>query len=134
MYITEGIRTAPAIADLNADGFIDLAIGNYAGGLTLFKGKNPGPFGMEEHTGSVPQMIIFPNPARDKFQIRCNVSGEWNIRMIDSKGRVVEQIQAKAASEVALDAANLTPGLYYVLAINQRQPGAIVNGKILITR
>lgn len=134
MFITEGIRTAPALTDLDADGFIDLAIGNYAGGITLFKGETPGPFGIDEHTGSVPQMNIFPNPAKDKFQINFNVSGEWNILIIGSKGRVVAQKQIKAASEVSFDAANFATGLYYVLAIDQKQPGAIVNGKILITR
>jgi hypothetical protein len=134
MYITEGIRTAPALADLNADGFIDMAIGNYSGGTTLFKGQAPGPFGVDEHSGSIPQMNIFPNPSKDKFHIRFNIPGDWSIRIIDTQGRIVKQKQINEASEVAFDAQIFVPGLYYVLAINQKQPGETVNGKILISQ
>lgn len=134
LYISEGIRTAPALADINADGFIDLAIGNYAGGMTLFKGRTPGPFGIDEHTNSVPQMNIFPNPTKGKFHIRLNMPGEWSVRIVDTQGRIVKQKQINKATEVVFNAEIFVSGLYYILAIDQKQPGVLVNGRILITQ
>lgn len=134
MYISEGVHTAPALADLNGDDYIDLSIGNYAGGITLLKGKAPGPIGMEEYAAASPQMNIFPNPANAEFYIRFNEPGDWNIRIIESQGRLVKQMQLKAASEVVFDAETFVQGIYYVLAINQNQPCEMRNGKILITR
>ena len=71
--IREGIRTALSLADADNDGFVDLIIGNYAGGLSFYKGIIP-----PEKTVSVPQsklqqdnpIIIYPNPIGNQLTIQ----------------------------------------------------------------
>ena len=134
MYLTEGIRTAPAVADLNNDGFVDLAIGNYGGGVTLFKGKTPGPFGINEIDPVKQVLSIYPNPSGGEFGVKFSTAGDWMIRIIDARGRMVMQKEAKGAEKVHFEANNLQPGIYYILAFNTNPSGEMATGKIILIR
>lgn len=134
MYISEGIRTSPAVADLNSDGFIDLAIGNYSGGVVLFKGITPGPIGIHENEKKQTRMSIYPNPAKDKFEIKFESSGDWEVRIIDIHGRVMKRQKAERISRIQIDSGNLPAGLYYVIAFENQRSELMSASKILIIR
>ena len=134
MYLTEGIRTSPAVADLNHDGFVDLAIGNYSGGITLFKGKTPDPFGINGNGPAKQVFSIYPNPSGGEFEVKFGTSGDWMVRMIDVRGRVVMQHQAKGVANVYFDARKVLPGLYYILAFNTTHTGEAGTGKVILIR
>lgn len=70
-WVSEGIRTAPALGELNGDEFPDLIVGNYAGGLGFYQGKTPSPFNIDESNNIKSyQYEIYPNPADDRVHIR----------------------------------------------------------------
>lgn len=134
MYLTEGIRTAPAIVDLNNDGFVDLAIGNYSGGVTLFKGKTPGPFGINEIDPAKQVFSIYPNPSGGEFEVEFSAAGDWMVRLIDARGRIIMQRETKGAAKVYFEAHNIYPGIHYILAFNTSPKGEVATGKIILIR
>ncbi len=84
----DGKRTAPAIADLNGDHYPDLLIGQYAGGVTFYKGRFPhfNGIGIEEHTNDI---TILPNPTNSLLHIRSENLAIQEVRLIDISGRTL---------------------------------------------
>ncbi len=134
MYLTEGIRTAPAVTDLNNDGFVDLAIGNYSGGITLFKGKTPDPFGINGNGPAKQVFSIYPNPSGGEFEVKFSTSGDWMVRIIDARGSIVKQQETKGTTKVHFDIQNAPSGLYYILAFNTTKGGEAGTGKLVLIR
>jgi hypothetical protein len=62
----EGNRSSPAFADLDDDGFFEVAIGNLRGGISIFNTPIPDPsVASAEPTALVPSLRLSPNPAQD---------------------------------------------------------------------
>ncbi len=80
-------------ADLNSDGYIDLAVGNEAGGFMIMMGS--GTTGIEELSGPAESvengLIVYPNPAKDQVNISVprNLEGSYDLRLFDLSGRIV---------------------------------------------
>jgi hypothetical protein len=69
-YLREGIRTAVYCKDINNDGYDEMWIGNYAGGLAFYKGI---PFtNVEIIESKKEELLLFPNPARDYITIQMH--------------------------------------------------------------
>lgn len=70
--IVEGMRVSPAVFDLDLDGFPELLVGNYCGGISFFKGVSPPPdtVGIHHTELSLYQCTVFPNPFHDRFSIQ----------------------------------------------------------------
>lgn len=131
MYITEGIRTAPALSDINADGYIDLAIGNYSGGVVMYKGSSPGPAGLDEIiTGE--RLILSPNPSNDKVSIRMPEFNTWTVEMITTQGKVVALMQLTHGDKAEVDLTGVKPGLYLVRAIAGKGPYRLLTSKLVV--
>lgn len=67
--IFQGTRTAPNMADINNDGYVDLIVGNYEGGVSFYKGVSS-----LTSINSIDNLIhfnfdLFPNPANNSFSI-----------------------------------------------------------------
>ncbi|MBL7893127.1 MAG: VCBS repeat-containing protein [Bacteroidia bacterium] len=108
--VWEGSRIAPGGTDINNDGLVDLAIGNYAGGVSLLYGqttnsvKNIGQQQIE--------FDLYPNPASDKLTIYLSLGkGMVTISIIDIFGREVKQFRSNESIFNA-DVSFLTGGLY----------------------
>ena len=63
LLIYEGIRTGVSVKNINNDSFQDMVIGNFAGGLNLYLGKQPELLSIEHLEKSKPEFSIFPNPS-----------------------------------------------------------------------
>ena len=91
--IKQGIRTSVAVSDLNSDGFPELLIGNYAGGLTYYSGMQaPSVFiGVSETRKSESDMKIYPNPTKEAFSIQLENSNSSvkKVEIKDLSGRIV---------------------------------------------
>ena len=110
-----GIHSAAAIADLNADGVLDIVVGNYGGGLQLYNAEIPVVnLGISEEKDGL-QVEIFPNPVFSQLRVRldCFVANapRNDVRVVDLFGRVVIEKEF-TAPETIIDVSELAPGVY----------------------
>lgn len=74
--IWEGERMMVHGADINGDGDLDLAIGNYAGGVTLYMGNN-NPLSVSETNSTYFDFAISPNPSNGMFNVQFLLANEY---------------------------------------------------------
>lgn len=132
--IHEGIRTCVAMADINSDGYPDMAIGNYSGGLTLFEGKEGGPIGLEEH--SIPtkehSINIYPNPSKLGVSVELPFNGHWQVRIYNTSGQLVKQHEGEIVRTVFMDTENLRSGLYIIVASQIDSSERMLSKKLMV--
>lgn len=116
-----GFNSRPALADIDNDGFLELAIGNNRGGMLLF--KTPFQTGtttaVRGQAKDLMRLDVFPNPARGTFQIRfpeALVHPRSVLQLIDVQGRLVRQ-WADPVAEAPLELHGLSSGWYAVRLI-----------------
>lgn len=132
MYVSsyEGLRIAPAIADVNGDTLADVIIGNYAGGVSIFLGDMS--VGMTENN-SVPAFFsIYPNPASGEITIQTELpANEFpaSIVLRSVTGAEIKILKTEHANE-KISVAGLAPGMYFVTV--QTKSGKTSSKKLLI--
>ncbi len=106
-----GVYTAPALADLNGDGFVDMIMGNINGGLNYFEGKIY-DVGIEEHkpTG-VANLNVFPNPGNGSFTISTPNMSKANLSVFTLSGKLLMNKQV-IADETKIDLQSQPDGMY----------------------
>lgn len=133
LNIKEGVRTAITGADINNDGHTDIVIGNYAGGVTYFRGDtvfNP-PIGIVE-TNSKLELNIYPNPAKSTLTLEYTNSGnKLNVEVFNLAGTNVLSRQIFGTEKTQLDISNLAEGFYILRASDDTN---LVSKKFIITR
>lgn len=110
----EGARAGVAVANLNGDGFPDLVVGNYAGGLSYFGGV-----ASSEVQVSVNQQVtdfcwsVFPNPASHFITISCPDGILQKVDLYDFMGRHLtsSSIQNRRGT---LDISSFSSGIYFL--------------------
>lgn len=71
LKIKQGTRSAPALADLNNDGYLDLVIGNYEGGVSFYMGASTINGMHDDHLIHF-NFESFPNPANTYITFKIN--------------------------------------------------------------
>ncbi len=135
--ISDGYRSAAAVADLNTDGRPDLITGNYRGGLCYYQGGKPLVFSSVEEQAMQEEssmICIYPNPAADYLIVAADVNdAKTTMRFVltDLSGRVMMDYQMKMQGINRINTQQLQSGLYLyrVTAANRIQ-----TGKLIITR
>jgi hypothetical protein len=116
-----GTYSAPAIADINNDGFVDAIIGVAPGGVSLYLGQNPSLVSVNE-TIAPSNINLYPNPANGMVFIYNNKAlpaEKYTITLTDVTGRTVSSERYQGDGPYKLNIEGLSKGLYMV----------IVNGK-----
>lgn len=108
--IVDGMRSAPAVADLDADGFPDLLVGNCAGGLTYFAGATP-IVGINDFAAETPLLEVYPNPAHDYCQLKSTAEME-RVVLYDLSGSVVLQETLSGDTYARIKINTLPVGFY----------------------
>ncbi|RMG79630.1 MAG: T9SS C-terminal target domain-containing protein, partial [Bacteroidetes bacterium] len=128
----EGFRIRQAAADLNDDGFLDLVVGNFRGGLSFFS-TNLSTDGMISATQQIDNQLfvkIFPNPA-DQF-IRLEKTGAdaapMRVRVFNSMGVSLAE-RVFYSDEMTFETSRWPAGFYY---IQMEQNGFIFTQKIAL--
>ena len=57
--------------------------------------------------------ILYPNPARDRVQLRLETQGQYQVRVFNAMGLVVRR-HIVSGSPAVLDVSALNAGLYWV--------------------
>lgn len=107
-----GERTTITVADLNADGFLDAIVGNYAGGINYFQGIFPTTVNTVKSDDS--GIRIYPNPSRNVTIASRDAHLEF-IQIIDIQGRVIHQENIPPGTSLShMDGNNFSYGLYFI--------------------
>ena len=84
-----GYRTVPDFADIDNDGFIEMVVGNYRGGLTLYKTDLISNTVNTKNLNNGIEIKISPNPANESFNIQTENNGVW--KLFDTNGKLLEK-------------------------------------------
>ena len=82
-----GERTVPDLADIDNDGFLEMVVGNYRGGLTLYKTDIQTGMVNTDNLIDNGKIQIFPNPTSGNVVLQTEEKGIWQI--IDLKGKLL---------------------------------------------
>lgn len=120
LFIDEGEKSAPALADLNNDSFPEMIIGNYGGGLAFYLGEKETGTGWDEISRQDEmQMLIYPNPSTGIVNLLFsrNINAANAVYTVtDFTGRIVRNGILQAGNRALLDLSDLPAGLYLIQA------------------
>ena len=131
--IAEGIRGGICVSDFNHDGYPDILIGNYAGGISYFKGILPPEMtiSIKNIADYAEKMTIFPNPATEKISILLNESdvGTRKIQIFNQQGQLVHFGDC-SKNPIEIETWNWQNGIYFVQVLTKESP--IMTKKVMI--
>ncbi|MBN2172731.1 MAG: T9SS type A sorting domain-containing protein [Bacteroidales bacterium] len=136
--LMNGMRTAAAIRDLNSDGFLDLLVGNYSGGLNYYMGSGAPPvIGINEANRPALDIAIFPNPAVDRVTIKLDGSESLSYLDIDVyniQGTCIYNERLNLSDPASNFPSRLPNGLYFIRFIFPESIGGSVAKKLVIRK
>ena len=127
--IDVGSRSHPALADIDADGMLEMVVGNYRGGLEMFKttlvdcGVSAA---IDTPSELESRLLISPNPANDWVKLQwAGYDGQW--RIFNSLGQIVGSGSLDHGLSY-IDVKTWPAGVYVIEAAsgNKRQSGKMV--------
>jgi len=121
--IDAGLRSKPAIADLNGDGILDIVCGSVGGGVQLYMGN-----GLVSAAFKHPKLPIriFPNPVDDSITLLADIDFTGSpYYIINYAG---QELKRGTLTQTSLDVSDLTPGLYI---LNILQSGKLGSAKFI---
>ena len=105
LLYSHGIRFSPSLYDLNNDGWNDMLLGVFSGGIHLLWGSSYEEVKLEE-TVEV-QLTIFPNPSDGIINVASDINIQ-TIRAYNLSGQLVAEIEQSSS----IDISHLDKGLY----------------------
>ncbi|MES2592858.1 MAG: T9SS type A sorting domain-containing protein [Bacteroidota bacterium] len=111
--IFQGTRSSPTGADLDNDGYLDLIIGNYEGGVSYYKGNSSPTEIADTENNNHWHFTLFPNPANNNISIQLSVD-KGSTYVLDLYTVVGQHLLTKVITNsiIMLDTQNLSQGIY----------------------
>lgn len=131
--LREGSQTRPALADIDQDGLLELAVGNARGGIALYRTnlKSDQTVAITTPIDNEMMVDVFPNPAGQVLYLNIQNAGslqEKRIRLYDCTGKLIRQQRARE-NPVAIPVDTLRPGLYF---LEVRTDDTVTTRKVLV--
>lgn len=134
MYVSslEGARVVPAVADLNGDGLMDVVIGNYSGGVSLFYGDNNVSTG-QYYTSQENLFTIYPDPANEEITISTPsaINEKLSCDIYDISGKKILSTTINSNND-RIQVGKFAPGIYFTRITSEK--GVVYNNKFVISR
>lgn len=118
-----GTNTRPALADLDADGFMELAVGNNRGGLQLFRTPFKAVVSTSASTleARVSEMQVYPNPSAGTFYLSLPPEIQsGDLQLFDLQGRLLRHWR-EVPSGAGYDPGLLPAGWYALRYVSGRK-------------
>ena len=109
-FKSSGKRLHPAVADLNADGYLDVIVGNMSGGLHYFEGTLFNDINITEAPSIKINPVVYPNPATTEVFIAHQDASKASAALYTVLGKKVGDLVLNERNQIAL-----APGLYIVV-------------------
>ncbi len=113
-----GIYSAPLVNDFDNDGYPDLMIGNFSGGINYFKGIAPPGVGIDNPKQEIfADVKLYPNPAGDYFNLKIDKYQnlrEFQMEIRDINGRLIRRGNYSSAPLIRINTEGLNKGVYFV--------------------
>ncbi|MDP4267133.1 MAG: T9SS type A sorting domain-containing protein [Bacteroidota bacterium] len=122
----EGAKTGVAVADLDNDGYKDMIIGNYAGGLGYFHGIVPCTYvQVEKHFTETSKVTLFPNPSNDEVTIlfnNLNPDQAVKFEFMNLTGQILYSSEMKGTARFSFNISSYPQGIYFCkLRLNEEE-------------
>jgi len=123
-----GYRSAPALFDLNDNGYPDLICGNFSGGLEYLGNGVESPVSgiVNPILNQNEKLSIYPVPAHDHINIACtdcrNVHST-EIYLYDSKGSLIYSLSGGFHDQLRIDVASYPRGVCLLMIILKDKDG-----------
>lgn len=116
--VLDGLRTSPAVADLNNDGQMDMLLGNYRGGISYYNGDYNGTSGLNEIMQQV-KFMLYPNPANQQVTLNADKFGvNADVHIYDMVGNKIQFLRM-TSSRIDLNIESWSNGIYLVQIISE---------------
>ena len=113
-----GIFSAPLVNDFNNDGYPDLMIGNFSGGMTYFKGTAPQAVSIEKPKEPINADVrLYPNPAEDYVNLAIDHYQELQniqLEVYNLNGSIVLKKRISSAPLTQINTSSLKQGIYFI--------------------
>lgn len=129
-----GMFAAPAVADLNGDGWIEVLVGNSAGGVAFYNGVNPLNVSITEASITTQTILLYPNPANDLLTVafdKTQAKGTYQISIVDMTGRTVFTGNYQGQAQVSIPLTAIANGLYTLVV---KGSNGIAAKKLVVTK
>ncbi len=111
--VREGLQSAPALHDIDNDGYLEMVIGNLRGGLSFFNTDLLVDMVSADEVVIAPEEIrLFPNPSQSQIYLSRNrqSTNSLHYQIFDYNGRMV--LRGKVTDNI--DISGLESGVYMV--------------------
>ena len=129
--IYQGTRTAPNMADIDNDGFVDLIVGNYQGGVSFYKGVSA------LTTSNLDNLIhfnfdLFPNPANNSFNIQIlnEENKTYEFELYNVMGQLISK-EKISDNLFSYNTSSLTSGMYICKVSEINNAGTKTTGSLI---
>jgi hypothetical protein len=122
-----GRNLVPTVADITADGQLEMIVGTLAGGL-YFYSENPPPrrpVGVNDRISDKLEFLVYPNPNSGSFRIRLSdetLSSPLSWQLFDAMGRMVSTGMVQDY-ESTVSVESISAGIYFLTIQSERQIG-----------
>lgn len=124
--INQGRRVVPSLADIDADGYYEMAIGNERGGIAFYNTTFKIDTISSTRDISPTEVIIFPNPTDHTLFIQVDAKTKL-ITLTDMQGKYIQSLLNNQFNQLA----DLLSGMYFV---NIQTYEGTISKKLLIMK